>query len=283
LSCVKNKEAKVQVILSMDEYYYSYNNPFSNSDLKFKLFLNSSCNHAPYFKPIDTLYFDHDNDRTIDTVHFSMQTRLVLNRKINVNEIESLLSSCGINNHKLREHLFWMCELTKAKLIEDKNEFGDITGYYAKHGNNYIPKDYWYLRSGMDFINAEWISLGTYSPFTKDDIKFSLFITSSQNSDYDEITGEGKDFVNINGFKHDAQGNTILDAGGYFGQATQISFADSDISFKPSKDYRIYFRIEIKGKCIITCHMDDDNSLKFDYNRYFFPFNPSATIVYNKK
>jgi len=66
---------------------------------------------------------------------------------VTIDKLEELLTAINIQNHNLKEKLYWIKELASAHLVTVRNDFGDIEGYYVKStSGSTIPKEYYELK-----------------------------------------------------------------------------------------------------------------------------------------
>lgn len=106
------------------------------------------------------------------------RTTLTLPKPISIEQIEELLSLTGIENHNLRYKLYWLDRLRFAKIVNNKDQYGDVTGSYAVSGDEYIPSEFYCLSNDNLNIIPKVIELGSQS-YGNNEIMYSLKVNST--------------------------------------------------------------------------------------------------------
>ena len=221
-SCKSNLFKKeIQVIVNPYSYWNpadpenlnKYINPEKYEITKHFLFKVNGINGSE----ADTFIFSRDE---LDGKKFGIQcnTTLTLNKSLTVKQMEEFLSYCGIENHNLRYKLTWLSKLTSASIHSTRNQYGDVTGYYAISGYDIIPGDFYSLSSDYQRIIPNEIILAE-----KKYVENMMTITLKL----------GTQFSVFDNF---------------------IEFHGTDVNFKPCNGYRIAFTIRIIG-CILVNHV----------------------------
>ena len=155
LGCKSRNSDKEKAIIRNMESVFCLESPSLNPSINKSGFQNSdnlffTVKPTLIFKDnwkIDTVYFNFSDVNDMNgSIVKEFDFQLSMDTCITVNRLETLLMNIGINNPGLKEKLFWLRELTNARLITVKNSFGDIEGYYLKTKNgDIVPKEYYLL------------------------------------------------------------------------------------------------------------------------------------------
>ena len=93
----------------------------------------------------DTVTIEYSKSKNI--VEKEYEFYLTMEEIVTIDKLEELLTAINIQNHNLKEKLYWIKELANAHLVTVRNDFGDIKGYYVKSiSGNTIPKEYYELK-----------------------------------------------------------------------------------------------------------------------------------------
>lgn len=145
-SLLKQPEEKMKFVVS-DKSIFSKYSSFSEKsgitqlDINFRVinFYSDTLNN-------DTLTFTREDfdDFDRDTIYIIRQYNLKLDEQITLRQLENYLSHNDYSYSNLREHVYWMARVSRGRIKENKNEFGDIKGcWLVTPEGEYVPPLYW--------------------------------------------------------------------------------------------------------------------------------------------
>jgi hypothetical protein len=98
-----------------------------------------------------TFYLNPKNFFSKEPIAFCIEPFCLSNEKpIRITQIEDFILNRNLKVSNIREKIYWMCQTTKAKIIKNKNQYGDLQGYSAIVGKEVIPKEYYYVFNNFD-------------------------------------------------------------------------------------------------------------------------------------
>jgi hypothetical protein len=144
----------------------------------------------------DTLIFEWNKTSLNNEQVHEFQYDLSLDQSITVDQLIKFANSLNIGSTKLNEHLYWLCQLSNSRLVEKKNKYGDVEGYYAIASNGeYVPPDYFYVNKSYGLSVTDKYYLHAYAIKILEDEtnKNSIWIFAHLNN----YAGKGKGNVNF--------------------------------------------------------------------------------------
>ncbi|MDY0278138.1 MAG: hypothetical protein RBQ97_08635 [Acholeplasma sp.] len=193
----KDNEGEIKIVIADSPIFSSFYS-FSSNELKsgitesgiaFKV-VNRYSDTLNY----DTLTYIREDfdffDR--DTIYIDREYYLTLDEEITLRQLEDYLRTNNYSYRNLREKVYWMSRISRAKIKENKNNFGDVEGcWLVTPESEYIPPDYWsYSLNTLKFLDQK------YDIFSKrcviaqksakySSIEFLLFTPSLNIVDFD--------------------------------------------------------------------------------------------------
>jgi hypothetical protein len=198
------------------------------------------------------------------------ETGLYMKKPLTVNQIESLLKLHGISDHSLKEKLYWMCKLTYAHVKVSKNNYGDIIGYNAISGNDYIPNEYYSILTKSMEISPNDVNLGRRE-HDGNYIRYYLTICNpillaSEINDIDSSSSENNGLP-ISSNYNDLRIDFLC---GVLNNLTPIDFTNKELSVAPAPSHKIYFCVWVSGNLYISNH---NGELFYETYPDYFPFS----------
>lgn len=257
---IKKENKKVFLIISPKDHwpsgFYTTNDNKINGDKK-KEFLKV---HLDSGRDADTTLIDQTNFNKNDTCNIHVRGFIFSDNPISIEQFELFLLRQGIQNHTLRKDLYWLFRLTQARLIQKKNEHGDVIGYYVKAGNEYIPEKYFSIEnySGEIVLKQKLIELAHQEANGN---SFNIYMTLFRSK-------PNKDTLDIMDYKIDSKELFIP----FYNNVNTfpLTFKNSGIGAKPENGIGLSVRIEVNSvlKVIIN-----NGEIKYITTSDLFPFN----------
>lgn len=125
----------------------------------------------------DTIIFDRTDFElsNSDTIYVDRNYILTIDEEITLKQLEAYFHKHSFNSRNLREKIYWMSRIPRAKIKEHKNSYGDVEGcWLVTPEGEYIPPEYWSYS-----INTSNISDNKYNIYSNRCVIASMSINHS--------------------------------------------------------------------------------------------------------